>query len=616
MNRYFITHIGASGEGVRYSSVEFKDGVNIIHGASNSGKSYLINCINFMFAGEIPFTRNSTGYDTISMQMQSTDGYTVSMERKIVDGKSGDIGANSIRVTSTDPCIPEGEYSISQFEYSDLLLRLMGIKEHHSIIAKRNYKLNNLTIRTIFHFFFLDEDNIFEKPSALDTPRHSNVTSMLSSLKFLFDGDDLSGILPDESPEEREERIVGRNAILTYIGEKITELQDQKERLQKQIDEHEDPDLDDKIDALVSEIENVEAQIQSVGEQSRRVLAEIYDVGARLEEATFLKERYKVLHTQYSSDIKRLRFIIEGDHLRKGRKHLLMCPFCEQEMKPELSETASYRKSAEAELQRIQVQLDDLKTVEKEVSCRIHDLNEEMDALRTQNSDLVGVINSQLQPRAAKLKAQLSDYRQIVRLKQELCAIESISTNLNTDAFNKENEEDTLKLIFDPKSQLDADKWKAWSDRLQIMVQECEYPGRPAARLSMDAPYDAIVGGKSKKNEGKGYRAFLNTIVLFSLMKTLETDGTYRSGILILDSPILSLKEKHNVSEAERATPGMRASLFDYMIRNCGDNQVIIVENEIPANVDYSTANLLEFTLEEGNGRFGFLRDLHDTSNL
>lgn len=84
------------------------------------------------------------------------------------------------------------------------------------------------------------------------------------------------------------------------------------------------------------------------------------------------------------------------------------------------------------------------------------------------------------------------------------------------------------------------------------MVQECAYPGKPTARISIDT-HDAIVGQKFKKDEGKRYRAFLNVLVLFSLMKSLENKGTYRPGLIILDSPILSLKEKRRILELQRS---------------------------------------------------------------
>ena len=39
----------------------------------------------------------------------------------------------------------------------------------------------------------------------------------------------------------------------------------------------------------------------------------------------------------------------------------------------------------------------------------------------------------------------------------------------------------------------------------------------------------------------------------------------------------------------------MRESLFQYLVDNCGDNQIIIAENEIPEtdNMDYSKTKLI-----------------------
>ena len=103
--------------------------------------------------------------------------------------------------------------------------------------------------------------------------------------------------------------------------------------------------------------------------------------------------------------------------------------------------------------------------------------------------------------------------------------------------------------------------------------------------------------------------------MLFTLMKFLEENGTYKPGMLILDSPILSLKEKIKVSE--QATSGMKESLFKYIIDNCGNNQIIIAENEIPTApmVDYSSVNMIEFTLDDQNGRYGFLKGYRDEIN-
>lgn len=101
--------------------------------------------------------------------------------------------------------------------------------------------------------------------------------------------------------------------------------------------------------------------------------------------------------------------------------------------------------------------------------------------------------------------------------------------------------------------------------------------------------------------------------MLFNLMKLLEMEGKHPLHMLFLDSPILSLKEKDIVKETELATPGMRESLFRYIITHCGENQIIIVENELPQNVDYGMTNLIPFTKDD-TGRYGFLLSVRDNT--
>lgn len=59
----------------------------------------------------------------------------------------------------------------------------------------------------------------------------------------------------------------------------------------------------------------------------------------------------------------------------------------------------------------------------------------------------------------------------------------------------------------------------------------------------------------------------------------------------------------------------MRESLFRYIVNNCGDNQVIIAENELPDDVDYSAARLIEFAMNEEVGRYGFLLNERNVEN-
>ena len=57
------------------------------------------------------------------------------------------------------------------------------------------------------------------------------------------------------------------------------------------------------------------ATMNKDSEASKDILKEVYQVSSQLEESLFLKDRYKGLHSQYVSDIKRLQFIKKSNSI-------------------------------------------------------------------------------------------------------------------------------------------------------------------------------------------------------------------------------------------------------------------------------------------------------------
>lgn len=609
MSRFYITQIAASGPNVEFSAIPLKDGVNFIVGPSNTGKSYVINCINFMLGGkEPPFSKEDTGYDKIHLTLESDNGYWLSAARMIKDGKNGDRGSNIVTVETTIPGIENTDYKISSKEYSDLLLRLMGIEERPSIIATQAAKSENLTFRTMIHFFFLSEDNIFEKETAFDIPKHSKITASLTSLIYLLSGDDLKRYIPEVSAEELERIATQKTGVINYLNRKISALTEQKIKLEEALAGNTDIDIDSKINNIVTQIEIVEKEIVDAVEESRRLLEQVFTINARLQEARYLRNRYKALRTQYVSDIKRLGFIVDGNKKSREIAHKVNCPFCGHHME-DAQNRELYVESAKAELARIKLQLEDLQVTEADANNEIMTLENQLNELNIRNNSITQLINRRLRPQAQELKALVAEYKKILQLRQDLESISYMSTTLSVDVFEKQNEDEETVATFNAKEVFDRDIWRALSDDFNAMVKACAYPGSPDSYLSIDTA-DAVVGGKHKKNQGKGYRAFLNTIMLFNLMKYLEKNGTYALHLLVLDSPILSLKEKkYGITKNEVATFGMKESLIRYIIENCGENQVIIAENELPEAVDYAKATVITFTQSESEGvRYGFLK--------
>lgn len=445
----------ATGNSVKPSFLQFEDGVNIIYGASNSGKSYVINCINFMFYGEIPFTKEATGYNKVSMLMESDDGYSIEMTREIVDGSKEETGAGKVSVVSNVPGINSGDYT-NNADYSKVILRLFA---------------------------------------------------SFSALWLLLTGDDLKEILPEETKEEREKKATQKAGVIIYLNRKIAELTDRRKNLEQNVAEAGDTDIEEKINNILAEIAEIEQQIRDASAESQELLKRIYTVSSKLEEAKFLKDRYQSLRSQYSSDIKRLRFIADGKKKAVGHKRLAICPFCEAEMKNQTQEQESYITAATAELARISLQMKDLEEAEGVVSREIATLQNEMQNLNTRNIEITTLVNRQFKPRAAELKITVEFYKRVLIYQQQLFALDAMSAELNIDVSDKQKEEDSEAPKYNPRKMfLESGKRDTLSENFEKMVQDCEYPGRPSARIDIDI-LDAVVGGKYKKNQGKGYRA-------------------------------------------------------------------------------------------------------------
>ena len=93
MNRFYIEKLVVSGGGHKASVIDFRPGLNFVLGPSNTGKSLVMDCMDYVFGFTPKKNRpskivdNSYGYDRIALHL-ATDRGTVVLERKIGDSKS------------------------------------------------------------------------------------------------------------------------------------------------------------------------------------------------------------------------------------------------------------------------------------------------------------------------------------------------------------------------------------------------------------------------------------------------------------------------------------------------------------------------------------------------
>ena len=184
---FYIEKIIVTGLGKHDSIIELQKGTNIIYGPSNTGKSCIIKCIDYIFGSDRIPIDTTTGYEIVKMVVNTYSG-TITMSRKI--------GESNIQVDSSDDRIPSGKYKAKADKKNHektinwIWLLLIGIDEMHLINSNKNFGKQILSWRTFYHIFFLSETKIISENSAI-LSMHSNAdTAVISSLLFLLSGKD------------------------------------------------------------------------------------------------------------------------------------------------------------------------------------------------------------------------------------------------------------------------------------------------------------------------------------------------------------------------------------------------------------------------------------------
>jgi hypothetical protein len=478
---------------------------------------------------------------------------------------------------------------------SDLWLSLIGIDNEVKIVSNRYFQSNALSWRTFLYTFLISEDDVFQKPSIIAKAGYYEKTSSLSALLYLISGKDFGEFATQDTPEVKQAR---KKAKSDYINEKLSEFSEQYGKIADAMVVLEGVDIESEMQDLIDRIAETEDSIATASRKSRKLLEQIYDVSAKLEESAFLSDRYNSLETQYLSDLKRLRFIVDSEIKTEGILRNTRCPFCDNNL-PEHEHT-TYLEASEEEIKAVTAKLSDLCEVMGEMTEDKVVLESRLSELKEEHSGVMALINDELKPLAKELNERLKQYRIVVEMRHEMGVLKALTVTMNADlgALEKDDESEAQ---YKPREHFGSEFIDKMSEYLAEMLEACKYEHFLSARFSIDT-LDVVTNGKKKEYEGKGFRAFLNTVLAFTLMRYLVTNGKYAPGLLIIDSPILSLKEKGE----DKATDSMKSSLFRYLLDNQQYGQIIIIENDIP-EMDYSAANVIRFTMDENEGRYGFL---------
>lgn len=592
------------------SELSLYPGLNIIYGPSNTGKSLITELIDFMFGGDGEKLKdNQIEFQNIKL-LVDVDGATLSLTRNI--------GSDDIIATGNVPGIQGGVYKAGRAKssISNLWLHLMGITDPVKIIQKLNYSTQRLTVRTFIHTFLIKESRMVSENSVLKSSVGYNknipvptITSLLyfATGQTYLEGHSVSDTKVSQAKNEAVQEFVNRSLQRLAEVRRPAMKTDAPEETPIQIQAH--------IDEILKSISAQEEKRYGALRQSRELAQKLYNLDEKITECRVLKNRYMALKTQYESDIKRLTFITEGNlHMDKIPK-VDKCPFCgspldrQGEYGLDPDDLMACLEAAVGEVDKLELQIKDLRSADENLNLEISKLQGERQIAGQKKQYLQSLIHAELDPKIEELRANLAGYTAALERAKTNELLDTVETTLNKE-LNDTIVPEVANDKFDIRGKLKEVIAPSLDAILLRILHEVNYEGISSASFDIEK-CDVKVNGVGKQSQGQGYRAFLNTVMALALQEFLNESGLYQPHLLVLDSPILSLSERRK--KVEQATSDtMKAGLFQYFVNHEDRRQTIVIENDIPASVDYSSAHVVEFTKEEHTERYGLINHYRD----
>ena len=114
--------------------MSFEAGLNVIYGASNTGKSFIVDAIDFMLGGKGPLRDipERVGYDRILLAIETLDGQEFTVQRSTNGGTFKTIDTTSAGVTTFDD---ESAAAHTKYAYRIYAMSAGG-KSSNSKVAK------------------------------------------------------------------------------------------------------------------------------------------------------------------------------------------------------------------------------------------------------------------------------------------------------------------------------------------------------------------------------------------------------------------------------------------------------------------------------------------------
>ncbi|MEW6903232.1 AAA family ATPase [Trueperella pyogenes] len=604
MSKVWIRQIKAVKDDGTASVIDLTSGLNVIVGPSNTGKTRIVRTVAYACGSDqLPFT-DKTGYTTAVVTFVTPNGeVTLSRSTKPRQG---------VVVESTDPNVESRTYSLTRSAkrpINDLLLSLIDIAPDRKVITNETFKKASFTWDSVKHLVLVPESEIGRPEPSILFPKSNNpmtLTQNLSSLLVLAQDENLDDAQQRESAAERSAR---RRAVERFIYGQLDQIQTRLAELEEAESQAkaEGKTLQFYMAELRETLEQLENQRREIIIEDEACVKRISDLNQTAQTLEVSVGQLHTLLTQYEADLGRLDLRLQSLRHDHETPQPDTCQFCHSKIDaPEVS--AHTIEAHEQEIARIQA-------LRAGALADLHALTDSYDETRADLSaenqrHLINMskLKRELEPATEAIQTRLNQLATFEKVRAEHAELIKLKARFDKELEGTDDPPDREEK-FKPRERFHREFYLGIEGTIRTILNRSHFEGADLADFNRQT-FDIDIDCYSKVDEqGKGYSAFFNTVLMLAFHEYLNSQSPHAPGHLVIDTPL------HGFDEGNR-TPdnSMRAGLFDHLAQQAKDQQIIIIENtdHMQGFALDEAAHQISFTKNRDQGRYGYLAGVYD----
>jgi len=592
----------------KMSEMTFSNGVNVVCGASDTGKSFLAESIDFMLGGsELRDVPERTPFGEIQFDLDINSGEKWRFFRATSGGNFR--VQNLLNNEDTETEVLKKSHAHDKTDnMSGFLLDKIGLLGKRILRSKMNGTTQSLSFRNLARLVIVQEGEIQQTGSPFWGGQYTLKTAELATIKLLLTGvDDSNVVVKSQIGTDITKQIELIEELLADIRQEIADVGEEEADLKEQVNR-----LDETIEQRREALNIVQAQLDSLLAQRRELVDIRTAIQDRLNEIADFLTRFDLLLEHYTVDIERLTAIQESGAMF-AYVELVTCPLCGAS--PEVQQhDAACNGNVEAIVQAASAEIEKITRLRGELHGTIADLNseaisqeqelsnknEEYEHVNTQIQEIIAPTVSDERASFSELIEKRAEVQKGLDLYARMAKLEQRRISLEQD----EGEEGSSGAVVSGIPDSVAHKF---SLRVSKLLKAWDFPGDCLVHFDKEST-DFVIDGKPRGSRGKGLRAITHAAVTIALLDYCQENDLPHPGFVVLDSPLLAYFKPEGDEDQQLQGTNLKELFYAYLVEHHSTNsQVIIVENQHPPDSVLDRLRMTVFTGNPNEGRKGFL---------